>query len=302
MSFLRYANPRNMWLGNMALGAARGAWNLYRSHAASRLYGGGMRAQTGTAQSITHTRQARAGVSNKRIRRIIDQEINKEKVPKYIDTDVNMSGITSVLASNTDILALNLTRQGTGAFERIGNRISLDWLRLKLILMFECINSDIAGVYDLSNRPTRVTVIWDKEGDGSTIPTWDFIFGTTDNEGVNSTYFGAGVRPEQNTRFVVLKDETFCPPPVVPTTLGAANTNNTTTQKVVIDWFLDFKKRNMVTYYNHTQTTPQPSDITSGTLLLAIRTDPAIPSGGTNLSAVYTDGNASLCRLKFHDK
>lgn len=240
--------------------------------------------------------------TTKNVRRIVNKAIEKQKTQKYMDETRTLFIVGTNLATNNVFFALNLTRQGSGAFERIGNRIKLESLRIKFVASLGTrVKTTGAATYEIENNTVRAIVLWDTEGDGAAIPTFDFIFGTISNTGVNDGTMLSPVRPQQSHRFRVLKDVMINAPtitPYAPNDVGSYT--STSAQKVGCDWFIDLSKKNMHTDYAGTSVAPLITDITGGTLLMCFIEDQTtfVPS---NNNPSYSTISQYVSRLKFVD-
>ena len=85
--------------------------------------------------------------------------------------------------------------------------IKLD-LELRLDLMAEAASSSL-----LIGNYVRCVLFWDNQPNSSTIPSWDTIFGWTDQVGGEATSIAAPLRYDNMMRFRILKDWKVEPDP-----------------------------------------------------------------------------------------
>lgn len=119
---------------------------------------------------------------------------------KGVDTDLtgNCSATTN---TNTSTFAVNLTEPGTNSWNRIGRKMHLKSLRVRLV-------PGIAYATDNGARSAmiRVVVVWDKQPSG-VLPTFDTIFGNTTQDGTESVLeMTAPIRYDNMDRFKILRD------------------------------------------------------------------------------------------------
>jgi len=123
---------------------------------------------------------------------------------KGLDTDVSYTPIISTTNTNGGIFPLNLIQPGTGSWNRVGRKVHLQSIRVVGVL-YGSIRPDGAGV--IRNNNVRLILVWDKQPSGGAIPTFDNVFGVTDQVGAESCPdYTCPPRYDNMNRFKVLKD------------------------------------------------------------------------------------------------
>lgn len=123
---------------------------------------------------------------------------------KGMDTALTLSPVTDTTNTNASSFVLNLVQQGAGSWNRIGRKINLQSVRLRGVATFAFQVQAVTG--QLFANTLRMVVVWDKQPSGAAIPTFDTIFGKTDQSGTESTTFLDPVRYDNMDRFVILRD------------------------------------------------------------------------------------------------
>ena len=104
----------------------------------------------------------------------------KEK--KGCDINFNNYNIDNATATNAGIFLLNGIQEGVGSWNRIGRYIWNKSIELDLNLQWKSSNTASDSVQDTAQW-VRCTVVWDKQPNNSAIPTFNTIFGATDQTG-----------------------------------------------------------------------------------------------------------------------
>ena len=150
-----------------------------------------------------------SNIANRRaisIPRTIVLKSNGEK--KGMDTNLYIASVTNTSNTNTNCFVVNLIQQGSGSWNRVGRKVNLKSLRIK-------------GSFEVTYRAheqtlgnfIRMVVVWDKQPSSGTAPTFDQIFGTTDQYGTETSGILAPPKYDNMSRFRVLRDNTFdCKP------------------------------------------------------------------------------------------
>lgn len=119
---------------------------------------------------------------------------------KGVDTDLSGS-VSASTSTNTAVFAVNLTDTGTSSWNRIGRKMHLKSLRVR-------VQPAIAYSTDTGARSAviRLVVVWDKQPSG-VLPTFDTIFGQTVQNGTESVLdIYAPIRYDNMDRFKILRD------------------------------------------------------------------------------------------------
>lgn len=207
---------------------------------------------------------------------------------KGLDTDLTTAAVLATTNTNGDTFVLNLVVPGSGSWNRTGRKIFLKSLRIKGTAIGRLDNT--AGVDTTQSNTLRMVIVWDKQPSGAAIPTFDTIFGRTNQAGTEATQFLDPPRYDNMSRFQVLKDCTYdFNPASIP---GAATTSIDTC--VSFDEYIKLKSRE-TTYGG--QSDPQTiADISTGALYLIFRARTNI--AGTALVVITDD---TFARLRYTD-
>lgn len=211
---------------------------------------------------------------------------------KGMDTLFNLSGGPVVTTTNTNNFAvpLNLVQQGTGSWNRVGRKIHMKSLRLRGIA--NCVSGAATVTANVTQGPLRMVVVLDRQTNGGAIPTWDTIFGTTDQTGAETSNMMAGVRYDATDRFKVLKDCVMLADRVtyIPAAEGTEALYN---GEVTFDEYI--KLSNIETLFGGQSSPLTIADIQSGSVLVYFRTN-------TNTTDNYWVVKDSChARLRFRD-
>lgn len=119
---------------------------------------------------------------------------------KGMDTTIQIVDVPNH-ALCTAIL-LNAVDMGTGSYERIGRRIKLDSLRIKM---------NLSCSLDVQEEPFhdviyRISVLFDPQPQG-VLPTFDTVFRQTNQSGTEASQFTSMLSYDQMDRYEVLGDE-----------------------------------------------------------------------------------------------
>jgi len=195
-------------------------------------------------------------------------------------------GIVSTTGTNANAVLLNGIQAGTGSFNRVGRKAHLKSLRLKGTVEF--VSTPSATGSEGSNF-LRMVVVWDQQPSGGTIPTWDTIFGITDQAGTESSTIMSPLRYDNMDRFKVLKDKTidYQVQPSTPVTTAQI------TEQVPFDEFVSLGNREVV--FASTSNPTTIADISTGGLYVYFRAFNAITSNSASVNAM------SVARLRYTD-
>jgi len=211
---------------------------------------------------------------------------------KGVDTEVGsaIDAILSTTNTNGDAVVLNLIQTGNGSWNRVGKKAILQSLRLFGTLNWEYY--PIAPTQAVLANAVRMVVVWDKQPSSGAIPTYDTIFGTTDQAGTESTDFLDPVRYDNTGRFSVLKD---CKLAFTPQAYGATGSASLLTVSVMVDEFVKLKGRE--TIFSGQSTPMTIADISTGALYVFFRSK-YLAGDGENQVRV---GNDFKARLRYTD-
>lgn len=208
---------------------------------------------------------------------------------KGMDTYLSIpaGNVVSTTNTNDSSFVLNLVAPGTGSWNRIGRVISSKSIRIKGTYILEMDKS----TNTLDGNTLRAVVVWDKQPCGSSVPTFQDIFGTTTQAGSEGSHFLAPPAFDNMNRFRVLHDRTYTANPSVDPPANTTSTN--VFYEIAVDEYLPLK--NLVTNYSG-QSDPQTiSDISSGALYIFFRASKNVTQSRWLIS------NNTSCRLRYED-
>lgn len=190
----------------------------------------------------------------------------------------------NVTTATANIQCLNLVQQGTGIAQRVGNKICMRSLRVRLRLV-EAIDS--GGT--TTPHYMRVVLCYDRNPNGSYIATNQILSNALQNNTTGNGEIESSLNPTFYDRFVILRDWFQTLPSLQESTSNIPNDNYTW----VIDDFVNLK--NLETTYNGTASPMTISQVSVGALIIFCI--------GTQVAAVSDDlclaGNV---RLRFSDQ
>ena len=217
----------------------------------------------------------------------------KEK--KGCDVSFTTNGVISTTNTNGGIYLLNGIQEGVGSWNRIGRymynkSIELD-LTLRYTSSYGALDTDIT-----SGEWVRAVLVWDKQPNNGTIPTFDTIFGQTSQAGVESASVMDHLRYDNMFRFKVLMDECINP---TLTNAAVSTPINPASASLVNNTYFRFHKyvklRNMPTNFSGTANPMTTANISTGALYLILRTQSA------TLTELWAIEDTSTARLRYVD-
>lgn len=201
-----------------------------------------------------------------------------------IDTAINVSPVIDTFTTNGSAFMLNGTSIGSGSFNRIGNKIAMQSLRLRGRIKNAF--APAATTAGMVAQTVRMVVLYDKMPSG-VLPNWNVIFGSINNEGTSASGLLDSLLLTRTKRFRVLKDCVYTFSPQIFVSGGSTNPSQ---QDVVFDEFIPLK--GLETQYTASNTTPVIGDISSGGLYVYFR---ASDNDATCAAGVET----AVARLRF---
>lgn len=203
---------------------------------------------------------------------------------KGVDTTFNEASVETATNTNGDAYVLNLIQQGNGSWNRVGRHVQLRSLRLKGVV--GCYSQLNANTYDANTM--RMVVVWDKQPSGAAVPSFDDIFGHTDQSGTETTTFLDPLKYDNTGRFSVVMDKTFTHNPCGPWGTGVKGRT-----EQPFDYFINLKNRQ--TIFSGQSTPMTIADISTGALYVYFRAKKE-----TNDESVW-DVSSTLARLRYTD-
>lgn len=230
-----------------------------------------------------------SNIANRRaisIPRTIVLKSNGEK--KGMDTNLYIASVTNTSNTNTNCFVVNLIQQGSGSWNRVGRKVNLKSLRIK-------------GSFEVTYRAheqtlgnfIRMVVVWDKQPSSGSVPTFDQIFGTKDQDGTETSGILAPPKYDNMGRFRVLKDITFDCKPEANFWIVGGN-DEVISYPISFDEYI--KLNNLETVFSGQSIPMSISDISTGGLYIffrALANQPGISqisvSSLSNARLRYTD-------------
>lgn len=238
-----------------------------------------------TAGAAMYNTFARAGAFARvaAARRVPRGMVNQEL--KGVDTNLSVAVLATSTTNGASFL-LNGIAPGSGSFNRIGRKAILSSLRIKGGLVFSMIPNALGAVNENS---CRMVVVWDQQPNSGTIPTWDTIFGATDQAGTETSNVLAPLRYDNMDRFRVLKDKSYD----VQTVPANVVTTGTIFQFRTIDEYITLGNRTSV--YSGQSATCTTADISTGALYVYFRCQRSDATAGVTVDA------DTIARLRYKD-
>lgn len=165
--------------------------------------------------------------------------------------------------TNTNLVqCINLIQQGSGISQRIGNKVNLKSLRMRLRIV-------PTGVNCGQSNYARIMLLWDKQPNGTYIASNSILSDSIQNNTVSNGTLTSNINPNFFDRFVVLRDIFRALPQVEAGDVTQVDTLAPTEGScLVIDDYVKLKE--MQTIYTGTANPTLISNVTSGALLLLV--------------------------------
>lgn len=119
---------------------------------------------------------------------------------KGVGGTLDHTPILATTNTNGSSFVINLVQQGAGSWNRVGRKIRMKSLRIKGLIRTILTTA-------MQNQTVRMVCVYDKQPSSGAIPTFDTIFGETDQLGAEGSGFLYNVRYDNTLRFSVLKDK-----------------------------------------------------------------------------------------------
>ncbi|ACQ78159.1 hypothetical protein [Circovirus-like genome RW-B] len=179
-----------------------------------------------------------------------------------------------------NIQCVNLVQQGTGVAQRIGNKICMRSLRIRLRFVEAGTDDNQAPYF------ARIMLIYDRNPNSLYIATNNILANALQNNTLGNGTLDSSLNPTYYDRFVVLRDWYQTIPTFQESTSNVA-------PNWIIDDFVNLK--NLETTYNGTANPMTINQVSVGALLLFVISDQVAATS----DAVALGGNL---RLRFHDQ
>jgi len=205
---------------------------------------------------------------------------------KGVDTLLSLSPIIATTNTNGACFLLNGIAPGSGSFNRVGRKTSLKSLRIKGGITFT-MTPTAAGV--VNHNAVRMVIVWDKQPNSGSLPTFDTIFGYTLQDGTEASLTWAQPRYDNLERFQVLKDKAID----VQTEPAGVVTTGVVDQWVSIDEYIGLGGRQ--TTFSGQSAPCTVADISTGALYVYFRAQNNAASATAQVDA------DTVARLRYMD-
>jgi len=257
----------------------------------------GKRKYSGPSRKDNYTRPRRSGAykpSSATISRRSTGYVSRPRAKygevKGVDILLTQSPIVNTTNSNTNIACLNLVPPGSASYNRIGRKIYNKTIRLRGSAKFQYAVE--ATTLDTTGNYLRMVLVWDKQPASGSIPSWDTIFGYTDQAGSEASTILSPLRYDNMDRFKVLKDCIYHQP--VQATPALTGTQNFVENFVHFDEYV--KLGNRETVFSGQTSPASIADISSGALYVCWRA-----CNNTAATSIVVVESTSLARLRYTD-
>lgn len=192
-------------------------------------------------------------------RRYIPKVYKSSGELKGIDTSISGTVINTT-NTNGSAFVLNLVQQGASSWNRVGRKTHGKYLVIK----GDALHSyALAGGF-IRGDSLRMVVVHDKQPSGGAVPTWDTIFGKTDQTGSETSSVFDARRYDNMNRFNVLLDkEIYGNVEAVPAT------GDIVVERYNINEYV--KLKNIETVYSGQSSPLTIADISSGAIYIFFR-------------------------------
>lgn len=207
---------------------------------------------------------------------------------KGMDTANSFNPILATTSTNVGIDCLNLIQTGTGSWNRIGRKTHIKSIRVRGICQHFFAPVAVTGLTE--SNTIRMLVVWDKAPNGGSIPTFDQMFGTTNQSGLESSTFLDPVKYDAMDRFKILRDKTYSSEPGLFNSNGAGN--NTSTNEFEFDEYI--KVPLLESVYSGQSVPMTIADVYTGAVYILFR-------AAQNVTGTNTWSASYFCRLRFKD-
>lgn len=182
--------------------------------------------------------------------------------PRYAKTEVkslDLANASYALDSTGTVTCLNLIRAGSSFFNRIGRKVNMKSLHLKMFL--NPVRTSAAPDY------VRVMVVYDSQSNGAA-PAISDVIQDTDQAGTNSTNAFSSANLNNRDRFRILCDYRIAPPTTTVTAGVVTNVGvvDPLTEVIDIERFIPLK--GLVTQFKADSSPAVIGDIATGGLFL----------------------------------
>lgn len=204
-----------------------------------------------------------------------------------IPISLTIGNVLATTSTNGGVQLLNGIQQGSASFNRIGRKVLLKSLRMKIIWTLSQFANGTTG--DYNGNLLRIVVVWDKQPSGVQ-PTYDTIFGRTNDAGTESAQVFDSLRFDNTGRFKVLSDKVYeCNPKA-----GLVANGDFCNYRYFCDEYI--KLKNLETVYSGSTNPASIADISTGGLYVYFR---ALQNDANDDQFIIDP--TSFARLRYYD-
>lgn len=200
---------------------------------------------------------------------------------------IALASVLDTVTTNGASFVLNLIQQGTGSWNRIGRKITMKSVRIKIAAICRHFQNN----QDITASLLRAVVVYDKQPSSGAIPTFDTIFGSTDQQGTETGAILDNLRYDNTGRFRVLSDKIITSTPSAP--IGIVNGDFQDAQ-YYCDEYINLKGRESI--FSATNNPSTIADISTGALYIFFRAN-----ANTGATSYWQIQSTSTARLRFYD-
>lgn len=208
---------------------------------------------------------------------------------KGVDTYLTLNPVLATTNTNGSCFVLNLIQQGAGSWNRIGRKVNLLSARIRFSVTHTYGATAVTNT--VGGNQLRMVVVWDKQPSGGAIPTFDTVFGTTDQTGAEVGTILDPIRYDNMDRFAILRD--CIVNPTVEATPATGGSANLVFNYLQVDEYIKLGGREVV--FSGQSAPMTIADISTGALYVYFR---AQVNSLTNQMSITDD---AFCRLRYTD-
>lgn len=220
-----------------------------------------------------------------------DTQIPRLMKPSAVEKKVLFTGtadsINGLFALNStgSIYAVNLVQVGSSMFNRVGRRIQMKSVRLRIQISY------IAGVTRTVPVDTgKLALVYDKQTNGA-YPTLQDVYLDTEQTGANTATSISGLNMNNRDRFITIMEKCI---PLAGGSLSATGTFSLPFPQDFTGVYMDeYRKLNLTTHYRTDSNPAVIGDISNGALYFITYAN--IAAGSEAFQVTWN------CRLKYID-
>lgn len=184
---------------------------------------------------------------------------------KGMDTALTVASVTHTMTNADSSHILNLIQQGAGSWNRVGRKVALHSLRLRIDGNYSYVVAPTTG--NLYGVNMRMLVVYDNQPSGAAQPGIDDIIGVTTQSGGEGSNYLDPIKYDAMGRFTILRDKVISLNP--PTQNTGAGTTHSVSQSFHLDEYI--KLSGLGTIFSGQSNPMTIADIASGALYVYFR-------------------------------